>query len=330
MQVLALKIPARKCCFIESHRNKFLAIFTRQQRLSMRLSKVFICLCFIFIVPICIYSQINGSPVVNKQKQALAFLKQTTLTNSNYWASVNQQLFLQNLERNIEQPVFLYAGRNTNFCAFAVVGYVMSRQDPLGYVQFMISLYKNGKAEYAGVMYKPSEAVRRQVGLVLYEGELDRNDADQMLFFTLADHFKGYINLFHLRYKEGRELGLWAATNLSKFNDMLRVTMKAEIQCVGYDLIRLKLKSPVQFMQEKLETGDVFLYLNNRILRRKNHGKVKKHIPTHFVLLKKLTEENGIVTMTYWDAGFTTQRQIELTTFKRLLYGVSWSVRNRK
>ncbi|MEJ8843776.1 hypothetical protein WG954_15395 [Lacibacter sp. H375] len=296
----------------------------------MRLSKVIICFYFIFSVPICSRSQTNGTSFAGKQQQALAFLKQTKLTNSTQWASVNQQLFLQNLERNIEHPVFLYAGRNTNFCAFAAVGYALTRQDPLGYVQFMINLYKNGKAEYAGVMYKPSDAVRRRVGLVLYEGELDRNDADQMLFFTLADHFKGYINLFHLNYKEGRELGLWAATNLSKFNDMLRVTMKAEIQCIGYDLTRLKLRKPVEFLQEKLEIGDVFLYLNNAVLRRKNHAKIKKHIPTHFVILKKLTEENGIVTMTYWDAGFTTQRQIELSTFKRILYGVSWSVKNRK
>nr|MBP6688047.1 hypothetical protein [Lacibacter sp.] len=121
-----------------------------------------------------------------------------------------------------------------------------------------------------------------------------------------------------------------AATNLSKLNDMLRVTMKAEIQCIGYDLARVKLKQPVQFLQEKLETGDVFLYLNNSILRRKNHGKVKRHIPTHYVILKNISVETGVVTMTYWDAGFMTQRQIELSTFKRLLYGVSWSVRNRK
>ncbi|NCU03559.1 MAG: hypothetical protein GXC73_06180 [Chitinophagaceae bacterium] len=110
---------------------------------------------------------------------------------------------------------------------------------------------------------------------------------------------------------------------------MLRVTMKAEIQSVGYDLIRLKLKEPVQFLQHKLEMGEVFLYLNNSILRRKNHRKVKKHIPTHFVILKNISEENGIITMTYWDAGFKTQRQIELSAFKRLLFGVSWSVRKR-
>jgi hypothetical protein len=295
----------------------------------MRLLKVCIYLCFIFSVPVLSFAQTSGTILLSKQKQALAFLKKSTLNNNTPWVSVNQQLFLQNLERNIEHPFFLYAGRNTNFCGFAAVGYIMITQDPLGYVKFMVDLYKNGKAEYAGVMYKPSDAVRKQVGLVLYEGELDRNDADQMLFFTLADHFKGYINIFHRNYKEGRELTLWAATNLAKFNNMLRATMKTEIQCVGHDLTRLRLKDPVKFLQEKLATGEVFLYLNNRMLRRKIHGKVKRHTPTHYIVLTKISEDNGLITMTYWDAGFNTQRQIELNSFKRLLYGVSWSVRNK-
>nr|WP_294904618.1 hypothetical protein [uncultured Lacibacter sp.] len=294
----------------------------------MRLIPAFIFLFILYNVPVFSQPQVTTTAVKNsKQQNALAIIHNTKLTSSKAWAAVNPQLFLQNLQRNIEQPVFLYAGRNTNFCAFAAAGYVISTEDPVGYVQFMLDLYKNGEAMYADVMYHPSAAVRKQAGLILFEGELDRNDADQVLFFTLADHFKGYINLFHLRYKPGRELGLWAATNLSKFNDMLRVTMKAEIQSVGYDLIRLKLKDPVQFLQHKLQMGEVFLYLNNSILRRKNHRKVKKHIPTHFVILKSISEENGIITMTYWDAGFKTQRQIELSAFKRLLFGVSWSVR---
>jgi hypothetical protein len=292
----------------------------------MRLLPLLISLFLIFSVPVCLQSQTTA---VSKQQQALTLLKKTTLSANSVWASVNPQLFLQNLQRNIDQPVFLYAGRNTNFCSFAVIGYMISRENPLSYVEFMIELYKKGKAEFAGVTYRPSAAVRKQVGRVLYEGELDRNDADQMLFFTLADHFKGYLNLFHLNYKEGRELGLWAATNLAKFNDMLRVTMKAEIQCLGYDLIRAKLKKPTAYLQEKLALGDVFLYLNNSILRKKNHRKFKKHIPTHYVVLKNIQEENGIITMTYWDAGFTTQRQIETRAFRSLLFGVSWSIRKK-
>ena len=114
----------------------------------------------------------------SKQLQAFALLQNTTLKKSNYWPSVDTALFLQNLQRNIEQPVYLYAGRNTNFCAFAIVGYVISREDPLGYVQFMIDLYKHGKATYANVNYNPSAAVRTEAGTILYEGELDRNDAD--------------------------------------------------------------------------------------------------------------------------------------------------------
>lgn len=264
---------------------------------------------------------------MSKQLQALALLQNTTLKKSNYWPSVDTALFLQNLQRNIEQPVFLYAGRNTNFCGFAAVGYVISREDPLGYVQFMIDLYQHGKAMYANVNYRPSTAVRTAAGTILYEGELDRNDADQILFFTLADHYKGYINLFHLNYKPGRELGFWAATNLSKFNRMLRATLQTQIQCIGYDLTRVKIKELTPFLQKKLSSGDVFLYLNNSVLRRKNHNKVKKHIPTHFIILKSISEENGMVTMTYWDAGFKTLRQIDIKSFKSILFGISWSMR---
>lgn len=292
----------------------------------MRLLYVIICLFLFFNVPVCLRSQ---TTVNSKQQKALTLIQKTRLERNNVWSAIDPQLFLQNLKRNTEQPAFLYAGRNTNFCAFAVIGYMLSKEDPLKYAEFMIDLYKTGKAEYAGVTYQPSAAVRQRVGRILYEGELDRNDADQMLFFTLADHFKGYLNIFHRNYKEGRELTFWAATNLAKFNDMLRVTMKAEIQCVGYDLIRVKLKNPTAYLQEKLALGDVFLYLNNSILRKKSHRKFKRHVPTHYVVLKNIQEENGIITMTYWDAGFTTQRKIETRAFKSLLFGVSWSIRKK-
>ncbi len=292
----------------------------------MRLLYVIICLFLFFNVPVCLRSQ---TTVNSKQQKALTLIQQTRLERNTVWSSIDPQLFLQNLKRNAEQPAFLYAGRNTNFCAFAVIGYMLSKEDPLKYAEFMINLYKTGKAEYGGVTYQPSAAVRQRVGRILYEGELDRNDADQMLFFTLADHFKGYLNIFHRNYKEGRELTFWAATNLAKFNDMLRVTMKAEIQCVGYDLLRVKLKNPTAYLQEKLALGDVFLYLNNTVLRKKNHRKLKRHVPTHYVVLKNIQEENGIITMTYWDAGFTTQRKIETRAFKSLLFGVSWSIRKK-
>lgn len=274
-------------------------------------------------------AQTSSGLHINKKQQALALLNQTTLTKSTFWQNIDPELFLSNLKRNTERPVFLYAGRNTNFCGYAAVGYILLEQDPLGYVQFMLDLYRNGRATYANVLYKPTEAVRKTAGTILYEGELDRNDADQAFFFTLADHYKGYLNILHLNYKPDRELGLWAATNLSKFNRMLRAMMQTEIRCIGYDLVRVKQKHLVDSLQKKLAHGEVFLYLNNSILRRKNHSKVKKHIPTHYVVLKSITEKNGIITLTYWDAGFTTLRQIDHKALNSLLFGISWSVRNR-
>ena len=43
----------------------------------------------------------------------------------------------------------------------------------------------------------------------------------------------------------------------------------------------------------------------------------------------EITEVNGIITLTYWDAGFTTLRQIDHKALNSLLFGISWSVRNR-
>lgn len=286
--------------------------------------------CFVYFIQFAAAAQTNSGLHITKKQQALALLQQTELSKSIHWQNVNPDLFLANLKRNIEQPVFLYAGRNTNFCGYAAVGYILLREDPAGYVQFMLDLYKNGKATYANVLYKPGNAVQKTAGTIIYEGELDRNDADQMFFFTLADHYKGYLNSLYLRYKQNHELGLWAATNLSKFNRMLRAMMQTEIRCIGYDLVRVKQKHLVDSLQKKLLHGDVFLYLNNSVLRKKNHNKVKKHIPTHYIVLKSIAEENGLITLTYWDAGFTTQRQIDKKALYSMLFGISWSIRHKQ
>jgi len=292
-------------------------------------TRTFFC-CFFSITLFAGIAQTNSGLHISKKQQALFLLQNTSLTTSTHWQNVNPELFLANLKRNIEEPVFLYAGRNTNFCGYAAAGYILLREDPAGYVQFMLDLYNNGKATYANVLYQPGNAVQKTAGTILYEGELDRNDADQVFFFTLAEHYKGYLNILHLNYKQGRELGLWAATNLAKFNRMLRAMMQTEIRCIGYDLVRVKQKDLVESLQKKLIQGDVFLYLNNSVLRKKNHNKVKKHIPTHYIVLKSIAEENGIITMTYWDAGFTTQRQIDKKALYSMLFGISWSIRNRK
>jgi len=262
-----------------------------------------------------------------EQKKALTYLGTIHLSKNSYWPKINPQLFEENLRRNIEAPVFLFAGRNTNFCGFAALGYVFLKEDPLGYTKFMIDLYLNGRADYGNTTFTPSKAIMQMAGQVMFEGELDRNDADQILFFTLADHFKGYLNIFNHNYHPGDEQGFWAATNLRKFNRMLRVMFKAEIKSTGSDLIRPSFENLTSFLNEKLQTGDVFLYLNYTIQRKKNHYKLRKRIPTHYIVLQSISEENGIATLTYWDAGSKTRRLIATKSLSKILYGVSWRIR---
>ena len=107
------------------------------------------------------------------------------------------------------------------------------------------------------------------------KGELDVNDADQIWYLSLADRFKGYLNYTSFHYKIGAENTLWPATNFSKFNRMLRKLTDYKIQAIGADLIRPRFNNITAFLQETLAENDqVFLYLNNAILYKKNHRKV--------------------------------------------------------
>ncbi len=274
-----------------------------------------------------LFAQSPSADILTEKMKAVAYLNTINFSKNSYWPKVNPQLFKENLYRNIEQPAFLYAGRNTNFCGFAALGYVFLKEDPLGYTKFMADLYLYGKADYANTSFTPSKAIMQMAGQVMFEGELDKNDADQVLFFTLADHFKGYLNIFNHNYHPGDEQGFWAATNLRKFNRMLRVMFHTEINSTGSDLIRPSIDNLSSFLQEKLQSGDVFLYLNNTILRKKNHYKLRKRIPTHYVVLLSISEENGVATLTYWDTGSKTRRMITAKALSKILYGVSWSIR---
>ncbi len=272
-------------------------------------------------------SQPLGNRLSPNHAAALHYLDSVgSLPKSKYWEHINPQLFIQNLRKNIEHPLFLYAGANVNFCGYAALSYSCLKYEPLRYVQFMVKMYKNGRAVYRHVYFTPTPQIKNVAGLLHFKGELDINHADQLWFLCLADHFKGYINILNLTYKTGDEDKLWAATNFAKFNTMLKRMCNYEVKSVGSDIIRPNIPHTADYIREKLDDGyDVFLYLNNTILHKKNHSKVKKRIPTHFVVVTDISEdENNIVTITYWDYGFKTLQQIDAVTFKKIIYGITW------
>lgn len=261
-----------------------------------------------------------------QQTQALKYIDSIGKVDSSiYWPNIKPKLFIQNVRKNIANPMFIYAGSNTNFCGYAALSYSCISTYPLRYAKFMVELYKNGKADFRNVHFNPSDKVKLASGQLRFKGELDINHADQMWYMSLADHFKGYINWLSLTYGPGKENILWPSTNFAKFNRMLRRICDYQVDAVGSDLIRPIFGDVIAFLNQKLlENHQVFLFLNNAILHKSNHNKIKFRFPTHYVVLLSITETEGMTNLIYWDYGFRTLLQLPTETFKDILFGVTW------
>ena len=256
--------------------------------------------------------------------EALAFLeKMPKLEHSVHWPNMNPALFSKNLHENVEKPNEMYAGRGTNFCAYGALGYLFLQDDPLGYAKFLVKLYQDGEATVGVSHFKPSAPVRKVAGTLRWRGPLDVSPAEQMFYLTLADHFKGYINLFNLHYDNGDEDRFWASTNYAKFNRMVRNMLNYKVSARGTDLIQPRVKDMYSYLQEKLHKGTVVLYLNNRMLKKKKHEKVKFDVPTHFVVLQEIRKSDVGVVLIYWDYGHKTLQEIKPAFLKKIVFGVS-------
>ena len=276
----------------------------------------------------CFLSALNCQSLFQKTNQlkAIEYLDQNLdIQQSSFWENVKPKEFINNLRNNILRPLQIYAGSNTNFCGYAAISYTCVNTDPLSYVTFMLQLYIEGFAVYGKVKFNPSSQVKHAAGILQFKGELDINGADQILFLSFADRFKGYLNLLNFHYKPGAENSLWPATNYAKFNRMLRKLTNFKVEALGTDLVRPLFFDITLFLQEKLlENDQVFLYLNNAILHKKNHQRIKFHFPTHYVVLFSIEEIDETIKIIYWDYGFKNQMILSKSVFIDLVFGVTW------
>jgi len=247
------------------------------------------------------------------------------LDSSKHWPNVDPVLFLQNLKTFAITPLKFYEGKGTNFCAYSALTYIPLNYDPLGFSRFMVSLYQNGKAKMGKSIFKPSSAVKKEAGLIKYKGALDISPAGQIWFLCLADHFKGYLNIFNRRYHEGDENTLWASTNFAKFNRMLRKLFILKVHAHGSDLIRPWIGNIYTYLSYLSKNDPVFLYLNNRLLYKKKHVVTTRFgIPTHFVLLLDIYKTNdNKINIIYWNYGKKTLQQIEPKLLRKIIFGIT-------
>ncbi len=273
--------------------------------------------------------QITDTLVTSTQEEAIEFVDQLNeLAPSPFWPNIKPDLFLKNLKNNIHYPVSVYAGSATNFCGYGALTYLFLLDDPLGYIKLILQLYRAGKAAYSGVIFHPSSSIKKVAGILKYKGILDIHHADQMWFLSLADHFKGYLNFFNHQYDPGDEDRLWAAVNYAKFNRMVKTLLRYKIEARGADLIRPRVGDPYKYISEKMKTGTVVLFINNRIVHKKNHSTLKLAFPTHYIVAEKISEENNVITFVYWDYGGKTLLQLSPAFFKRIIFGISYCSKN--
>ncbi len=270
----------------------------------------------------------DSGKVTSTRQQAIDFIdKVEKLAPSKHWPNIKPRLFLQNLKDNIHNPISIYAGKGTNFCGYGALTYILLKDDPLGYAKLLLELYHEGKAKFKVVDFKPSDRVKNGAGLIRYAGKLDICPAEQMWYLTLAGHFKGYINIFNRKYDPDDQNTFWASVNYAKFNRMVRQLLNYNSQARGADLKRPFIKDLYTYISERMKDGTVALYVNNRILHKKNHV-IKLRVPTHFIVAEKISIDNDIITLMYWDYGRKTQMQMSTAFFNRIIFGITYFTKN--
>ena len=270
----------------------------------------------------------NEKTSTSSQEEAIRFIDSIkVVTASDHWPNVNPLLFIQNLKTNIYQPLSMYAGRGTNFCGYGALAYLLLQDDPLGYAKFMLTLYKDGKASMGNSNFEPANIIKKTAGTLKYKGILDIRPAEQMLYLTLADHYKGYLNIFNLHYDQGDENRFWASVNYAKFNRMVRQMLHYEVYARGTDLRQPSVGNTCDYIMSKMNKGIVVLFLNNRILHKKKHEKIKLGVPTHFVILENIIRTEDMITLVYWDYGSKTLLQIKPEFLHKIVFGISQCIK---
>ena len=268
----------------------------------------------------------EGTPNSTPQ-QALDLLKNTKFPDSSaWWPNIRSTLFIENLKANINFPLKIYQGSNTNFCGYAALSYLPLQDDPLAYTRFMIALYTDGKATWNNIRFDPSAPIHIAAGTLRFKGILDIRHADQLWFLVLADHFRSYLNFFNRRFHPGSEDTFWAAVNYGKFNRMIRQLVGWTVEAHGSDLIRPRIPDLFGYLTQRLQTGTTYLYVNNTYLHKKDHNKFRSSFPTHFIVLEQIRRLPGTedgVDIVYWDYGGRTLRQVSLRFLKKIIFGIT-------
>jgi hypothetical protein len=261
--------------------------------------------------------------LIRKQKALDMLNKEDTTSTSAFWPHIKPALFFANVRMNIMYPDKINQGLSTNFCGYAALTHLLLKYHPETYLQNILSLYRTGKVSLTKKTLAPSDAVRQAAGTLQHKGELDVLDANQLWFLTLADQFKGYINIFDHSYKPGDENKIWAGSNYGKFNRMLEDFTDDTLIKAGSDFLRPFKNDFYEYISTQLQSGIVLLYVNSKYLYAHKFTLFKLRAPTHFIVLYNMYKVDDLIETQYWDYGLKTEQLISKKRLRKLIFGVT-------
>lgn len=270
--------------------------------------------------------ELEGLEPTSSLADAQSLLNQykNDLSESKLWPNISPESFLASLEANISDPSSINQGVNSWFCGNAACNKYVAQNDPTGYVKLMTDLYKTGTGTYdAGgttVTFSPSESVRKDAGNLKYSG-LAGNAANQMMFLTLSDHYKGYFNKAtnNMQYDPGDASNTWASTTLGEFKRMMG-DFGYNVNTYGGDLGWANLNKGGLAQTELSRGNDVFLYVNSDLF--KNNAWWKNWSATHYIQLNKIGTNNNSYNVNFWDYGAKKSLNITQNQFWWSTYGL--------
>ncbi len=279
-------------------------------------------------------------PKTSTPAEALAEIPANgTLAQSTHFPNVDPNDFLDQLRARVAEGGHegTNQGDETNFCWAAAIAKHAYEKDPKGMAEAMINLYENGTFVYdnnnGGMSVpEPSQAVKNAVGSNVFDNNQNEdegktiNELDQMLFMTLADHYKGYTNA-DLNYDpHDEENPLWSGGVLSKAVRVWR-EFGFDVDVMGIDAVGWEpLTSKITLAKDALETSDVVLFVNSGAFK---DGSYLNVFGTHYIHVSSIEQISDNDPMTidrievkYWDYGGVHTKQMYPEQFHRSVYGI--------
>lgn len=269
---------------------------------------------------------------------ASRILKELTagMTQSTYFTHVGPNDFIDNLQRRIDNPDAMSQGLGTNFCGPVVImSQLFMRYDPVGYVTFMVSLYKDGAASYYNgketICIKPSSAIRDASGWLpngrngYVEGSeaLSDNPADQMLLLVIKEKY----NTIGGKFRMGRQDRYWAGSTFKNVVWIAEHFLGYSYEATGSTFGGADWNSNgrnawIKLVKDGIASGKVcVLFLNGPIWRNQKHIAFKNLTGTHFVRIHDITVSGDYVTLDMWDYGKRRILKMPLFNMNYALYG---------